>query len=308
MEKIKMINNSATINISDVYANYVRKCKIKNLSDSTIYGYEEKLKPFLIYAKEIPFKEFSTHTIDNYVVYLRENHHCNDISVNTYLRTLRAFLYYGMECNYIPNFKVRLIKADKPLKETYTDDELTRLLAKPDTNKCSFQEYKVWVFENFLLGTGVRLSTALNIKEEDLDFENGLIRLSKTKSRKQSIIPLSNRLASILTEYLTIRGGNKDDLLFCNEYGRPASTRSYQLAVSRFNRKRNVNRTSIHAFRHTFATKYILNGGSVETLCRIMGHSSITITMGYVDMVAADLTPNFERFNPLDQIARNNNK
>ena len=304
MEKIKMMNNKSGITLNDAYTNFLRKCKIKNLSEATIYGYKEKLKLFLDYADKIPLTQFNTHTVDNYVVYLREHTGCNDISVNTYLRTLRAFLYSGMDCNYMPRFKVSLIKADKPLKETYTDDELSRLLEKPDTNKCNFHEYKIWVFENFLLGTGVRLSTALNIKVNDIDFENGLIRLCKTKNRRQTMIPLSNTLASILTEYMTIRGGNEEDLLFCNEYGQPASARSYQLAVSRFNRRRNVNRTSIHAFRHTFATKYILAGGSVETLCRIMGHSSITITMQYVDLVATDLTPNFERFNPLDQMAK----
>ncbi|WP_143423082.1 hypothetical protein [Halarsenatibacter silvermanii] len=54
-------------------------------------------------------------------------------SVNNYLRTIRRFLYYSMEMGYIKeDFKVSLIKAEKKVKETYSNAELERLLEKPD--------------------------------------------------------------------------------------------------------------------------------------------------------------------------------
>lgn len=114
-------------------------------------------------------------TIDDYILWLRENTEANDITINSYLRSVRAFLYYCMDCNYIPTFKIQLIKAEKKIKETYTDEELQRLLVKPDTNNCTFSCYKTWVFENYLLATGNRISTALNVRICDINFEDGTI-------------------------------------------------------------------------------------------------------------------------------------
>lgn len=53
---------------------------------------------------------------------------------------------------------------------------------------------------------------------------------------------------------MQIRGG-EEDFVFCNEYGEQASCRTYQQLVRRYNRKRNVEKTSCHCFRHTFAKK-----------------------------------------------------
>ena len=101
-----------------------------------------------------------------------------------------------------------------------------RLLEKPDIKNCSFSCYKTWVFENYLLGTGNRISTALDLHIGDINFQSGVITLRKTKNRKQQIIPLSNTLADILQEYLQIRGGDDEDYLFCNEYGDKALERT----------------------------------------------------------------------------------
>ena len=77
--------------------------------------------------------------------------------------------------DYMPSFKIVIPMADKKLKETYTDSELKVLLEKPDIKTCSFSEYRIWVFSNYLLATGNRISTALNLRIEDIDFMNNPI-------------------------------------------------------------------------------------------------------------------------------------
>ena len=219
MEKITMSKKS-TLTIQEAFEMFIRKCKIKNLTDLSISSYEKKMVHFYEFTdKNEPITSITKDTIDNYILFLRENTEANDITINSYLRSVRAFLYYCMECNYIPTFKISLIKAEKKIKETYTDDELQRLLTKPDVNSCTFSTYKTWVFENYLLGTGNRISTALDLHIGDINFQSGTITLRKTKNRKQQIIPLSHTLADILQEYLQIRGGEDEDYLFCNEYG-----------------------------------------------------------------------------------------
>lgn len=268
-EKIQMAKKS-TLTIEEAFDLFIRKCKVKNLTDLSISSYEKKMVHFYEFKDKTDLiTSVTSSTIDDYILYLRENTQANDITINSYLRSVRAFLYYCMECGYISNFKIKLIKAEKKIKETYTDEELVRLLQKPDTNNCSFSCYKTWVFENYLLGTGNRISTALEVQIGDINFQSAMITLRKTKNRRQQIIPLSNTLSDILQEYLQIRGGKPEDYLFCNEYGEKASERTYQQLVRRYNVKRNVNKTSCHTFRHTFAKNWILNSGDMFRLQKI---------------------------------------
>lgn len=218
MKQIQM-NKSKNLSVNDAYDLFIRKCRVKNLSQSSIVSYENKIHPFVDYCEGGLISAVTIDTVDGFTNYLKTEHNVNDVSVVSYLRSVRAFLYYCMECNYMTSFKIHLPKAQKAIKEIYSDEDLEKLLVKPNTNACSFTEYKTWVFENYMIATGNRLSTALNVHIKDLNFNDGLITLRKTKNRKQQIIPLSASLAEILQEYLQIRGGQPDDYLFCNNYG-----------------------------------------------------------------------------------------
>lgn len=300
--KLKM-NSKDNVTISTAFDLFKRKASVKNLSKYTIQSYQYHFNEF---ARFIDIEEkmsvIDEDLIDEFIFHLKTKCSMNDTSVASYLRTIRAFLYYCMECGYLSYFKIHLPKTEKQIKETYTDEELLRLLQKPNLNKCTFTEYKTWVFENYLLGTGNRITSALNIRIKDIDFEDGTITIRKTKNRRQQIIPLSKTLANILREYLCHRGGTPDDYVFCNAYGEQGQRRSYQDLVRKYNIARDVNKTSCHLFRHTFAKHWIMSGGDVFRLQRILGHSSLDVTREYVQLFGTDLQDNFDKFNALENI------
>lgn len=246
MPQIQM-NKSKNLSVEGAYELFIRKCCVKNLSQASITSYQNKIQPFVDYCDGGLISSITIDTVDGFTNLLKTEHHVNDVSVVSYLWSVRAFLYYCMECNYMTKFKIHLPKAQKEIKETYSNEQLEKLLAKPDINTCSFTEFKTWVFENYMLATGNRLSTALNVHIKDIDFDNGMITLRKTKNRRQQLIPLSASLSEILQEYLEIRGDNPEDYLFCNNYGEQASNRTWQTLVYRYNIKRGVNVTSIHS-------------------------------------------------------------
>lgn len=66
---------------------------------------------------------------------------------------LRTVLYGFMEKEYMEHFKIKTIKVDKKIKTTYNNDELKRLLMKPNMKKCDFAEYRNWVIVNYLFAT-----------------------------------------------------------------------------------------------------------------------------------------------------------
>lgn len=61
-----------------------------------------------------------------------------------------------------------------------------------------------------------------------------------------------------------------------------------------YNKNRGVETTGIHRYRHTFAKQWILNGGNVVTLSRLLGHSSLAITQNYINLLVSDLAEEVE--------------
>lgn len=309
MKKKITLTVQTNLSMEEAFTLFVRKGNVKNLSADTLKTYQYHFDCFGRFTDTTqPVKLISSDMIDDFTSYIKRECKANDVTVGTYLRTMRAFCYYCIDCGYMENFKIIIPKAEKKIKETYTDDELARLLRKPDLHNSTFTEYKAWVFENYLIATGNRLSSALNVRVEDINFSEGVIIIRKVKNRRQQIIPLSRTLSEILKEYIQIRGGAAADFLFCNVYGEQGNRSSYQQMIRKYNISRNVNKTSAHLFRHTFAKKWILAGGDIFRLQKILGHSDLEITKEYLQMFGQDLQRDFERFNPLDNMKRSNER
>ena len=135
-----------------------------------------------------------------------------------------------------------------------------------------------------------------NVRIKDIDFNESVVLLRTVKNRKQQIIPLTEKMLNILTEYLQYRGGKPDDFLFSSVYQEKLSTNAVVKAMSRYNKSRGIDKTSCHLFRHTFAKLWIKNGGDIFRLQKILGHSSLDM----VNMFSADLKDNFEGYNPIN--------
>ncbi|MDR2203491.1 MAG: tyrosine-type recombinase/integrase [Nitrososphaerota archaeon] len=297
---IHLQKSTANFTINAGFEQFVRVKRNTNLSEASIRYYQDGMRYFTeFFNGENYCYDVTLDVIEDYIAY-QKSKDISSVSVNSYIRSLRTVLYFFMEREYMPKFKIRSIRAEKKVKNTYTDAELKLLLAKPDVKRCSFAEYRNWVISNYLLATGNRLGTVCELKIGDVDFVNHEVLLRKLKSRRQYVIPLSVRLEKVLLDYLLYRKGGVDDYLFCNRCGGKMEKSSLATAIKRYNRERGVEKTSIHLYRHTFAKNWILNGGDIFRLKSILGHSSIDIVKEYAEMFGSDLKRNFDRFNPLD--------
>jgi hypothetical protein len=129
---------------------------------------------------------------------------------------------------------------------------------------------------------------------QDIDLVNGMVVLTTTKNRKAQYNPICQQLVKILTEYIRMYCLDKDDYLFLNELGEKTTRNSLQHAVARYNKSRGVNKTSIHAFRHTFAKHYITSDGDAFKLQRLLGHSTLAVTLNYVNLYSQDLKDGYD--------------
>lgn len=298
--------SKALPSIQTAFEQFQKQNQLKNLSQSTIDFYSSKARHFFNFLEDTdqPIDSITEETVVDYIFSLKEKQ-LHDTTINTYLRMVRAFLYWCMDKGYLGRFPIKLIRADIPIKETYTNNELERLLEAPDQKNCSFAEYRNWVMVNFLLGTGCRASTLVNLKIEDLNFSDGTVLFRHMKTRNQQIVPLTRALLKILEEYLGYRDGAPSDLLFVSEYSVQLTVSALGNAIWSYNHKRGVEKTSLHLFRHTYAKLYIQAGGDPFRLQKLLGHSDLSMTRRYVALYADDLKANYDTLNPLEQMTHN---
>ena len=283
--------------VVDEYQNFG---KIMKLSQQTLKHRDNCLKLYLhVMGEDTMCKQITAKELDKYFLLLNEKYD-NVTTIRTNIQVIKSFMNFCSSRGYSKTLNIPMPKAVEAIKETYSDEDLRKLLKKPDRN--SFNQWKSWAICNFLIGTGCRVRTAINIKIKDLDFDNQLITFTQTKNKRQQIVPMSSKLSEVLKEYLSVWNYTEEDYLFPNFQGEQMTADAFKRNVQRYNNSRGVVITSSHAYRHSFAKRWILNGGDIFRLQKILGHSTMDMVRKYVNMYSADLQNGFDRFNPLDNI------
>jgi integrase len=169
----------------------------------------------------------------------------------------------------------RLAQPTKLFPWLQSTEQVTRLIGECSSN--------IRDLVAVLVGTGVRLDEALHLHWDDVDLEHRLLtvhrgRKGMTKSGKMRRIPILDSVLPVLKQMKLGRGSNT--LLWPG--GRPAKALSQPSVRKPF--KRAVEHAElpeqmrIHDLRHSFASLWLIDGGDIFKLSRILGHSSVTIT------------------------------
>jgi integrase len=135
------------------------------------------------------------------------------------------------------------------------------------------------------LSTGARWGEAQALTPERV--RNGAVTFANTKSRRTRSIPIDKALESQLLAHFKRHG------LFSNcmlTFSRVLATTSIKLPAGQ----------ATHVLRHTFASHFVMRGGNILTLQKILGHSSLTMTMRYAHL-SPDHLQDAIRLNPLNQ-------
>ena len=286
--------------------------KEKGNSKQTIAFYDR------FYKKFVSFLENYFHTTDEQCpITVLTNHgtqmfftnslgDVNQQTINAYLRGYRAFGNYCEEEGLIDGFKCPIKEVEPPVKQVYTDKELNKLLVKPDITY--FEDFRNYTIINLLLATGARTNTILNIKIKDVDLEEGYIIFNTTKAHKVVRIGLERKCKNALEEYIgywrNVNDGDiePDDYLFCNNYEEQLTRSGLTTAIARYNRRRGVEKTSLHLFRHTFAKNWITSGGDLITLAQVLTHSELDMVKKYANLYAHDVKGEIEEHSTLSQL------
>ncbi len=294
--------------ITECFEKFISDKLSNGVVDKTIKTYRnhfQAISKHLFINKDITM--LTKKDLDDMIVSMRESG-LSPNSIKSYTITLSVFLNW---CNRegITSVKCKIFKCEDNIKETYTKEELARLLKKPNMKTCQFYEYRDWVIVNFLVNCGCRAATLRNIQIKDVDLDNCLVFARHTKSKRPLSIPLCTEMKSILREYLKIRSGERADYLFCSVTGEMLSEEALRRTIHNYNKRRGVSKTSIHMFRHTFAKMYLLDcGGDAFRLQKLLGHSTLEMTRHYCNIFDSEIATNYDEMSPLEKMKQQNKK
>jgi integrase/recombinase XerC len=218
------------------------------------------------------------------------------VSVAGYVRTLKAFGNWlaAEELARAPGLRsLRKPRVPDKLVEPVTDDVMRRLLAA-----AGVRDRAILLL---LLDTGLRVSEAAALRLGDLRADGTAKVLGK--GAKERIVPVGSTARQAIVRYLAKRGaGSEIDALFLGRRG-PLDARGIQQVVRRLKTRTGVvGRLSPHSLRHTFARSYLVNGGDVFSLQRILGHTTLDMVKRYVALSDVDLVSRHASASPADRL------
>jgi integrase/recombinase XerD len=229
-------------------------------------------------------------------------------AINTYLRSIRAFWSWLVREEIITSNPFSRVKVPKPPKKviaTFSEKQLTAILKAVNTSMPA--GFRDWTIMLMLLDTGLRASELVGITMNDVNLEDGMVKVYG-KGSKERVVPFGAKVQRAVWKYLQrYRSQPANPLcttLFLTATGNPITTDRLRTIIEKYARKAGIEgvRCSPHTFRHTCAISYLRNGGDVFSLQRILGHSSLEIVRIYVNYAEADVKACHRRFSPADNM------
>ncbi|MFH1608244.1 MAG: tyrosine-type recombinase/integrase, partial [archaeon] len=136
-------------------------------------------------------------------------------------------------------------------------------------------------------GCGLRVSEIVNLRQEDLSFEEGLIKVRLAKGRKDRFVKIPESIKEELRDYCKTLGS---DILFHSNHVGKLTVKSIQKIVHNSAKKAGIKkRVYPHLLRHSFATHLLEHGTDLRIIQKLLGHSSIKTTQIYTQISHASI-------------------
>ncbi len=297
--------------ISEILEQFIDEQKYRNNSPRTIEWYEENVTRFIEWLGNDEINALTLENYKRYVIYLttrtkRNGEPYKSSSVNTYVRAIRGFYNYCIEENLIDDIsrKLRATKIRREEKQVLTDSEIKKLLEN-EKNTCIDERNRCIMA--VMLDSGLRRAEVVNLDIADVDLDNGIM-LVNGKGKKQRYVPLGALTLELLTDYKKRKRKQAEDFepFFVDRFGNRLSLNAVKMMFQKLKGKSGIDRVHAHLLRHTFATNYLVNGGDLETLRLLLGHSNLNITELYLHLAHNKKLLQDKHISHLDGIIRDN--
>ncbi len=289
---------------------FLAHCEARNLSGRTLEWYADRTQRFADWCAtrgiEVP-SDLRWSDLEEFVLDRRRQGFAPN-TVHGYAQVLKTLCRLGHRIGFIPEDITRgfeMPRVPKTIAPTFTDEQLEALLAAPDR--------RTWVGIRdsaillVLLDTLIRVSELVGLNAEDIDLDEGVVRVMG-KGGKERQVPFGTATAQALRRYTTsVEDLRTGDPFFITRYGRRISRRAVHEMITHHGQmsgRIEGVRCSPHTLRHTGAKRFILAGGDVFTLQKLLGHTTLAMVRRYVELADVDVRAQHQRFSPAHSLLR----
>lgn len=299
------------ISLYDSYSDFMIDQRVRGNSPKTLTYYSVALSFFRCFMDDdFDVSELTLQDCKNYYLYLVENKDVNSVSIQSYIRALRSFLNWLYENEYITTNicdKFKLPKATRKVIDVLSDEEIYRVFSALDGEGWILARNRLIIA--LMLDSGLRLNEVVTLQLSSVHLKERYMIVTG-KGDKQRTVPFGESTAALLTAYLdAVKFARiKSNLIIkvsdidCGFV--PITDTAIKNMFRKLKRKSGVYRLYPHLLRHTFATRYLENGGNIYTLQAILGHTSLEMVKRYLHLATTRIRADFPQFSPLDNIKK----
>lgn len=288
----------------DDFESYLKEKK--NASYNTVVSYVRDVRSFknFVYEKKLTdIKKSTDEDVGNYIRYLQEIGK-SDSTITRSIASLKSFFSYLLSKKIIqlnPTRSIKPLKKKKNIPRILTSEEVNIFLSQPKNDSLKGCRDKAML--ELLYATGIRVSELISLDTDDLNTEIGFIRCQKAGGTER-IIPLYPVAVSAVADYIKtsrplLVSSAEENALFVNVNGKRMTRQGFWKIIKFYQEKAKIT-TEItpHVLRHSFAVHLLENGADIGSIKEVMGHSDISSTNVYAQLIKDKLMTSYMKFHP----------
>ena len=287
-----------------VFNNYL--INEKKSSSNTIESYMRDVLQFSQFCtsnKISNVRKIDNSIVEKYLKYLTVMGKSESTKLRT-VATLRAFFRClsakGMfDGNPLEGITVK--KTEKQLPGVLDEKEIVLLLSQP--SGVDFKSIRDKAMLEILYATGIKVSELIELKVGDINLQIGILHLKNGK--KERIVPIYPAAIRSVANYLVnVRPAivleENEDKLFTNMNGKPMSRQGFWKIIKHYADTAGIQKDiTPHTLRHSFAAHLLENGATLSDIKEMLGHSDISSTQIYAQMMKSKYTSAYSKFHPM---------
>lgn len=278
--------------------------EIKHASSNTVSSYMRDIHQYASYLLTLgtDVLEATQRTIADYVQWL-QNRGKSPATVSRSLASLKSLYMFALsedEIDQNPVRNIKLEKTEKKLPQILSGKEVELLLEQP---KCSdMKGYRDKAMLEVLYATGIRVSELINLNYDDVSLSGGFLRCAG--GGKTRIIPLYPEALQALADYMEdvrpkMIADPSEQSLFVNISGERMSRQGFWKIIKFYQEKAHIDKDiTPHTLRHSFAAHLLENGADLRSIQEMLGHSDISSTQVYAQLVKQNLKAVYNKYHP----------
>ncbi len=259
----------------------------KKYSVHTLTAYKKDLDDFIKFCSNEydvdSIIDVNYSQIRSWIVYL-VNSNISNRSINRKISSLKTFYKFLQKTKQIeinPLSKHKALKTSKRIQVPFSKNEISLVLNSPE--ELNFEYVRNKLIVELFYSTGIRRSELINIKINDIDLNNGVVKVLG-KRNKERYIPLINTVQNSIKKYIEFRNeiNSSESSFFITKKGKKIyDTLVYRIINNYFSTVSSKEKKSPHILRHSFATHLLNEGADLNSIKELLGHSSLVSTQVY---------------------------